>query len=93
MHNTQITFERILGTFIPGALFIRRLVSASLFLLKYFTNIAGDPGVSSFGGLATEVRFLLFIFASLCLGRTYRVVEYFPTIWFERHQNEALRHE
>jgi hypothetical protein len=69
MLNTQITFERILGTFIPGALFsFGAWYLHRSFLLKYFPNIAGDPSVSSFGGLATEARFLLFIFASLCLG-------------------------
>jgi hypothetical protein len=69
MLNTQITFERILGTFIPGALFsFGTWYLHRSFLLKYFPNIAGDPTVSSFGGLATEVRFLLFIFASLCVG-------------------------
>jgi hypothetical protein len=69
MLNTQITFERILGTFIPGALFsFGTWYMHRPFLLKYFPNIAGDPAVSSFGGLATEARFLLFIFASLCLG-------------------------
>ena len=69
MLNTQISFERILGTFIPGALFsFGTWYLHRSFLLKYFPNIAGDPTVSSFGGLATEVRFLLFIFASLCIG-------------------------
>jgi hypothetical protein len=69
MLNTNITFERILGTFIPGALFsFGTWYLHRTFLLKYFPNVAGDPTVSSFGGLATEVRFLLFVFASLCLG-------------------------
>jgi hypothetical protein len=69
MLNTHITFERILGTFTPGALFaFGTWYLHRFFLLKYFPNIAGDPNISSFGALATEARFLLFIFASLCLG-------------------------
>lgn len=69
MLNTQVTFERILGTFIPGALlsFGSWYLHRS-FLLKYFPNVAGDPTVSAFGSIATEARFLLFIFASLCVG-------------------------
>lgn len=69
MLKADVTFERVLGTFIPGSIFcFGTWYLHRPFLLRHFPHIAGDPSVSSFGGLATEIKFLLFIFAALCVG-------------------------
>lgn len=72
MVKSEVSFEKVIGTFVPGAFF--SLGSWYLhrpFLLKYFPNIAGDPTVISFGGLSTEVKALLFVFIAFCVGMVF----------------------
>jgi hypothetical protein len=69
MLKTDITFERVLGTFIPGALFLfATWYLHRPFLLKYFPNTAGDPTNESFEGLDTQVKIIVFLVASPCIG-------------------------
>jgi hypothetical protein len=69
MFKAELNFEKVMGTFVPGAFFsLGAWYLHRSFLLKYFPNIAGDPTVVSFGGLSTEVKALLFVFISFCIG-------------------------
>ncbi len=69
MERLDLTFERILGTFVPGALFLfATWYLHRPFLLKYFPHLAGDPSTSSPEGLSIEMKGLLFIIASFCMG-------------------------
>lgn len=69
--KAEITFERILGTFVPGALFmLGTWYLHRPFLLKYFPYIAGDPSESG-AVIGKEVKTILFVIAALSLGLTF----------------------
>lgn len=69
MEKLDLTFERILGTFVPGALFLfAAWYLHRPFLIRYFPHVAGDPAISSSAGFGVEMKTVLFIIASFCMG-------------------------
>lgn len=68
MLKSEITFERILGTFVPGAIFVvGSWYFLRPFLLKYFPYVAGDP-VGPDAVLGKEIKIILFIIGAFSLG-------------------------
>lgn len=78
MLKTEITFERILGTFAPGALFIFGVWYLHRpFFLKYFPNLVGgliekgSSGASELetvGSVSVGAKLIMFILVSFCIG-------------------------
>lgn len=69
MIKPNIPFERFLNIFVPGFVFLFGIWYLNRpFLMKYFPNIASDPTAGVQGSLSPEIRFLVFIIASICVG-------------------------
>lgn len=78
MLKTEITFERILGTFAPGALFMfGGWYLHRPFFLKYFPNLVGglvekvtEQGaqVEQIGDVSLGAKLVLFVLISFCVG-------------------------
>ncbi len=69
MIKPNIPFERFLNIFVPGFVFLFGMWYLNRpFLMKYFPNIASDPTTGTQGSLSPEIRFLVFIIASICVG-------------------------
>jgi hypothetical protein len=67
--KTDITFERFLNTFVPGAVFVFGLFYFHRpLLLKYFPYVAGYSGQIPADTLGPETRILLFSIAAICVG-------------------------
>lgn len=69
MLNPEITFDRFLSSFVPGAVFVfGSFYLHRPLLLKYFPYISGYAGGQSGDTLSPEARILLFSIAAVCMG-------------------------